>query len=534
MFGATTGSTQPAATGFNFGGGAAATPSSGFSFGATPAKTAGFGFGGAATSSAPSTGSTGFSFGATPAAAPATSSGFSFGATPAAAPATSSGFSFGATPAAAPAASSGFSFGATPAAAPAASSGFSFGATPAAAPAAAAPSTGFSFGGTSAAQSVGGGGSFNFGGTAAPASSSSGFNFGGTSAAPAAANSGFNLGATAPATSTAPSFGFGATSVAKPGLFGQQPSATSTTTTGFGGGFGATAGTGVGFGTGNGTTGTGTGTTGSWNFGGNGFGTATPGAAPSSLVAAPAASAAPAPIILGADASVAQLNTVKAAYQDPTQSRFKFLMYNTVDPTQRHLYVRPPYISERLWNQAELDNPDPLNCTPVPILGFDNLLKRIKAQQEHAEKYNKYTDDLRAQLNEMDKHTRATEEKLEKCRHEHVQLFHALVKVMRDIELLQNYGKPLQREEMQLAMMLKKLQTLLDSPGQYKARLNDAVSLQRVQKTALPPPTNQLSPQDLQRLYELMNKQRQGLEHLTNIVNDDLADIELIKETWRR
>ena len=51
--------------------------------------------------------------------------------------------------------------------------------------------------------------------------------------------------------------------------------------------------------------------------------------------------------------------------------------------------------------------------------------------------------------------------------------------------------------------MLKKLQTLLDSPGQYKARLNDAVSLQRVQKEVQPPPTNQLSPQDLQRLYEV-------------------------------
>lgn len=231
---------------------------------------------------------------------------------------------------------------------------------------------------------------------------------------------------------------------------------------------------------------------------------------------------------------MAQLNTVKAAYQDPAQSRFKFLMYNTVDPTQRHMYVRPPHISERLWNQAELDNPDPLNCAPVPILGFDDLLKRIKAQQEHADKYNKYTDDLRAQLVEMDKHTRATEEKLDKCRHEHVQLFHALVKVMRDIELLQNYGKPLQREEMQLAMALKKLQTLLDSPGQYKARLNDAVSLQRVQKEAQPPPTSQLSPQDLQRLYEFMDKQRQGLEHLTNMINDDLADMQLIKETWRR
>ncbi|KAG3119188.1 hypothetical protein PI124_g3880 [Phytophthora idaei] len=423
-------------------------------------------------------------FGATAGATQPAAGGFSFGATPAAAapaPATG-GFNFGgAATTPAPAASTGFNFSATPAAAPAASSGFSFGTSPAAAPAA---RTGFSFGGASAAPAA-----------------SSGFNFGATPAA-LAASSGFNFGGAAPATNTTSSFGFGGSTAAKPSLFGQTPA--------------ATTGTGFGFGTGTSAFGT-TGTTGSSIFG-----------------AAPAASTAPAPIILGADASVAQLNTVKAAYQDPALSRFKFLMYNTVDPTQRHLYTRPAHISERLWNQAELDNPDPLNCAPVPILGFDSLLKRIKAQQEHAEKYNKYTDDLRAQLNEMDKQTRATEEKLEKCRHEHVQLFHALVKVMRDIELLQNYGKPLQREEMQLAMMLKKLQTLLDSPGQYKARLNDAVSLQRVQKETQPPPSSQLSPQDLQRLYEFMDKQRQGLEHLTNMINDDLADIQLIKETWRR
>ncbi|KAG4063024.1 hypothetical protein JG687_00006113 [Phytophthora cactorum] len=446
-------------------------------------------FGATAGATQPAAG--GFNFGGGATAAPPASGGFSFGATPAAAapaPATG-GFNFGgAATTPAPAASTGFNFSATPAAAPAASSGFSFGASPAAAPAA---RTGFSFGGASAAPAA-----------------SSGFNFGATPAAPAV-SSGFNFGGAAPATNTTSSFGFGGSTAAKPSLFGQTPAAT--TGTGFGFGTGASTGTSA-----FGTTGT-TGTTGSSIFG-----------------AAPAASTAPAPIILGADASVAQLNTVKAAYQDPAQSRFKFLMYNTVDPTQRHLYTRPAHISERLWNQAELDNPDPLNCAPVPILGFDSLLKRIKAQQVHADKYNKYTDDLRAQLNEMDKQTRATEEKLEKCRHEHVQLFHALVKVMRDIELLQNYGKPLQREEMQLAMMLKKLQTLLDSPGQYKARLNDAVSLQRVQKETQPPPSSQLSPQDLQRLYEFMDKQRQGLEHLTNMINDDLADIQLIKETWRR
>lgn len=87
-------------------------------------------------------------------------------------------------------------------------------------------------------------------------------------------------------------------------------------------------------------------------------------------------------------------------------------------------------------------------------------------------------------------------------------------------------------------MMLKKLQTLLDSPAQYKARLNDAVALQRIRDASAAPAAAtagaQLSPDDLQRVHQFLDKQRQGLEHLTSLLNDDLADIKLIKETWRR
>lgn len=51
---------------------------------------------------------------------------------------------------------------------------------------------------------------------------------------------------------------------------------------------------------------------------------------------------------------------------------------------------------------------------------------------------------------------------------------------------------------------LKKLQTLLDAPGQYKARLNDVVTLQRVQQRPQGAPSaHQLTPDDLQRMYQV-------------------------------
>jgi Nucleoporin complex subunit 54 len=60
------------------------------------------------------------------------------------------------------------------------------------------------------------------------------------------------------------------------------------------------------------------------------------------------------------------------------------LMYNTVEPSQKHLYQRPPFIEQSLWEQAERDNQEPDDCVPYPVVGFQALVDRLKSQQEHA------------------------------------------------------------------------------------------------------------------------------------------------------
>lgn len=169
--------------------------------------------------------------------------------------------------------------------------------------------------------------------------------------------------------------------------------------------------------------------------------------------------------------------------------------------------------------------------------------------------------------------------------------------VMKDIELLQSYGKPLQRNEMQLAYVpplllpfrlsfevavkltlccvffLLVLQddaeetpdaaglscAVQGSPercrgapahsGYYAGATCEpaqprglAARLPGNVTTCLPlltfvsqsQPTNTNKPFCVWRHLQFLDKQRQGLEHLTSILNDDLADIKLIKETWRR
>lgn len=299
-----------------------------------------------------------------------------------------------------------FNFGTSTSTAPSSgSNSFQFGCNPpAAVPTSAPTSTPFSFGSTTPQSNTNSNNAFGSGqsgfsfGTqlAAPsATSTAGFTFGDTSnEASKSQGTSFQFGSAPSLSSTSttastPAFTFnsGTTSTLKPSIFGQPSPSTP-----FAGSF-------------------------------SGFG------AQSNSNSAILSNASNAPIVVNADPAVSQLNIIKAAYQDNSQSRFKFLMYNTIDPIQRHMYIRPPFISERLWNQAEMDNPDPIHLVPAPIIGFQDLLKRIKAQQDHAGKYNQHITDLTTQVELMEKKSRATEGKLDNCRRQHVTLFHKLLKV---------------------------------------------------------------------------------------------------------
>lgn len=321
------------------------------------------------------------------------------------------GFSFGGTPAATPATSTGFSFGAPATSQP--STGFGFGGT--SAPATSTTSTGFGFGGvnTSAPATSTTCTGFGFGGTSAPATNTTGtgFSFGAAPTTPAP-SSGFGFGAAA-APSTSSGFGFG-NNAAKPSAFGSTtPSAFGATTTPSA--FGSTTGTPSAFGS---------------TTTPSAFGSTVPSAfgstAPSGFGAAPTTFA--------ADSPAESLKAIKLAYSDPQQSRFKHMFYNVVDPTQRQFYVRPGHISERLWKQAEADNPDPMNCVPTAVIGFKELYERIKTQQGHADKLNTFVEGLKATIATMEKACRSTDAQLEQCREQHVLLFHKLIEVRNQTE----------------------------------------------------------------------------------------------------
>lgn len=71
------------------------------------------------------------------------------------------------------------------------------------------------------------------------------------------------------------------------------------------------------------------------------------------------------------------------------------------DQLKEYLEKPPKGIDPRMWNQAKHDNPDPKVFIPVPIIGFDELRRRIKCQEKETEMHSLYIAKVRKDLEEM-------------------------------------------------------------------------------------------------------------------------------------
>ena len=105
-----------------------------------------------------------------------------------------------------------------------------------------------------------------------------------------------------------------------------------------------------------------------------------------------------------------------------------------------------------------------------------------------------------------------------------------LIKLLRDIEVLRNRGRPLHngeikhREDYDRSIVVKK---------GYEGKLNQLSELSEVYAADVAQNLEDeyyedIPDQDLQVIYELLAKQHEGIVHLTSILAKDIRDVELI------
>ncbi|XP_053559376.1 nucleoporin p54 [Bombina bombina] len=205
-----------------------------------------------------------------------------------------------------------------------------------------------------------------------------------------------------------------------------------------------------------------------------------------------------------------------------------------LSPAQiKQILQNPPAgVDPIIWEQAKVDNPDPEKLIPVPMVGFKELLRRLKVQDQMTKQHQSRLDIISEDIGELQKNQATTMAKIAQYKRKLMELSHRVLQVLIKQEIQRKSGYAIQAEEEHLRVQLDTIQCELNAPTQFKGRLNELMSQIRMQNHFGAVKSEEKYYVDADLLREIkqhLKQQQEGLSHLTNVIKDDLEDIKLIE-----
>ncbi|XP_064637552.1 nucleoporin p54-like [Lineus longissimus] len=200
---------------------------------------------------------------------------------------------------------------------------------------------------------------------------------------------------------------------------------------------------------------------------------------------------------------------------------------------KQYLDTPPAGIDPLLWDQAKLDNPNPTKLIPVPMIGFSELHKRLQHQEQQTKLHQNRLDIISSDIAELQRKHSNTIARTEQYKRKYLELGHRVLKVMVRQETQRKLGYAIQADEEQLRVGLETIQAELNAPTQFKGRLNELMSQIRMQNQTLSARADipcQMDPAFQQEVKQHLKQQQEGLQHLINIIKEDLGDLQLVEQ----
>lgn len=237
-----------------------------------------------------------------------------------------------------------------------------------------------------------------------------------------------------------------------------------------------------------------------------------------------------------------RLNAAYAGLPDGEgESKFVAIVYNPLSPEQRQLQWfhgmgngglipapdRPPYVSEKQWRKAVVENPDPQNYVPNALVGAAALQARINWQQDRARELASHAETLQRSQDTIRDRSLQAQQEVEQMARKHSALRTRLLDVMRRVELARCMNQPTQSDELKALQRLAALYKQVDS-----VRIT-LLALQDKARTQSATTTTQLTAQDVpeaSQLVPVLKDHRHKLHTLTTLIQKDQRDVGLIQK----
>uniref|UniRef100_M3XJ92 54 kDa nucleoporin n=2 Tax=Latimeria chalumnae TaxID=7897 RepID=M3XJ92_LATCH len=206
-----------------------------------------------------------------------------------------------------------------------------------------------------------------------------------------------------------------------------------------------------------------------------------------------------------------------------------------LSPAQiKQLLQNPPAgVDPIIWEQAKVDNPDPEKLLPVPMVGFKELLRRLKVQDQMTKQHQTRLDIISEDISELQKNQATTVAKIAQYKRKLMDLSHRVLQVLIKQEIQRKSGYAIQADEEQLRVQLDTIQCELNAPTQFKGRLNELMSQIRMQNhfgAVRSEERYSIDADLLQEIKQHLKQQQDGLSHLIGVIKNDLEDIKLVEQ----
>ncbi|XP_063934751.1 uncharacterized protein LOC135146557 isoform X1 [Zophobas morio] len=236
--------------------------------------------------------------------------------------------------------------------------------------------------------------------------------------------------------------------------------------------------------------------------------------------------------------------------------KFKFFFYRKVnEPSHVNFALQegrslqdligiPPEIlqnndteAQQLWALACADNPDKKIFIPDFVKGTEaGLLKRLKQHAQHTQFFQAAIARLQAQLETLRNSLKATTASLlAQCKRDVVSKAQRTLEIFCTLEFYnQTFRHPagLTRKEEEILFKLEDIhKKLVSPPTQYQGQLNELKTIYRSVKDRIETPVRpvELDFNSIGKIYQFLEQQQLGLNHLCAIIKEDFQKINTMR-----
>lgn len=178
--------------------------------------------------------------------------------------------------------------------------------------------------------------------------------------------------------------------------------------------------------------------------------------------------------------------------------------------------------------EADKRNPDPSNLESEKIIGTANLKRRFDKQVVDSGHLKKELNKVRSALAVVERSARKDWDRVLELERDQARLYHKFLTVLRKVELLRCHGSPISLNEQRYREQMGKIMHAMQSPN---LKIQELLIVQsQIDRSFQDVLEDDPPPREVEKLCSALEKQREGLQYLTDILSKDARDMDIIRQ----